>query len=145
MFHLKTFYSAWIILWVPQTLWEYFTILSSSLNLRLSWGLWIVDILYRCTPFFFLQYLRNAENLICSWSFTPKCILIISNNFHLYMDLTVREGYSIVWQVSTPNRVIIQTFTVEIFIAVWNCKSNITLQFAIVFVSFSTTFFTNTL
>jgi hypothetical protein len=62
VFHLNTFQSTWLDSWVPQTLWEYCTILPSSLNHRISWSLWIADVLSHCT-LIILQYLTNAENL----------------------------------------------------------------------------------
>jgi hypothetical protein len=49
-FHLNTFQSTWLVPWVLQTLWEYCTTLPSSLNHRLSWRLWIADVLSHCTP-----------------------------------------------------------------------------------------------
>jgi hypothetical protein len=42
------FQSTRLVSWVPQTLWEYCTILPSSPNHRLSWSLWIVYVLSHC-------------------------------------------------------------------------------------------------
>jgi hypothetical protein len=56
--------------------------------------LWTADVLSHCTPIF-LQYLKNAENLISSWSVTLKPTADNPQQFNLCMDLTLKEGYSI--------------------------------------------------
>jgi hypothetical protein len=44
---------AWLVSWIPQAQCEYCEILPSKLNHRLSWSLWMADVLSHCTPIFF--------------------------------------------------------------------------------------------
>jgi hypothetical protein len=82
VFHLNTFQSAWLVSWVHQTLWEYCTILPSSLNRRLSY-LEVYEQLMNCIIVlpFFLQYLMNIESLISIWSVMSKSTLMITSVF----------------------------------------------------------------
>jgi hypothetical protein len=93
-FHINTFYSARLVVWEPQTLWEYCTILLSSLNHSLPWNLWIADVLSHGTPTF-PPVSGKCKNLSSSWPVTSKPTVTIPNNFiYMWMD-----GYCIVFSM----------------------------------------------
>jgi hypothetical protein len=62
-----------------RTLWQYYAIISSSLNRKLSWSVWLIYVLLYCTPYC-LQQLMSAKNPISSWAVTSESTLMIPNN-----------------------------------------------------------------
>jgi hypothetical protein len=85
MFQLNTFYSTWLISWVPQTLWEYCTIVPSSLNYALSWCIW-------CTVSSFSHFFSSIWQMQIMWSVV---VLLRRNSRRCSPIILSMYGYSI--------------------------------------------------
>jgi hypothetical protein len=59
---------------------------------RLSWSLWIADVLSHCTPIFFshIWWMQKIWSVVDLLRRNPHLWSLI---LHLHMDLTLREGY----------------------------------------------------